>query len=379
MASVGKYDKSSPFWYAAFTDPLGRRLKKSTGQTSKSRALEMALSWEKASEEARQLRLTEARAREVISELMRSVGGESLTVFTVEQWFGHFVNQKKKSRAAATGKRHAQTMRDFVEFLAPKARLNIAAITPKDIADFRDRRQSLGLAPATVNLDVTILSAAFNSALRQGHVSVNPCLAVEPLKDNKQRKGVFSPEQVSALMNAASGDWKGLILAGFYLGARLSDCANLRWRDIDLVSDIKTIRFQPRKGGGEVVTVIHPALEDYLLSLPAAKTDEAFLFPSLAQRNAGTLSNWFRKIMDQAHIEHREVRKRISKGGRSVSALSYHSLRHSFATTLANAGIPEELRMLLTGHTTRAIHQKYSHHNLEALRDAILVLPSITT
>ena len=124
IASVGKYDKSSPFWYAAFTDPLGRRLKKSTGQTSKSRALEVARTWEKASEEARQLRLTEARAREVISELMRSVGGESLTVFTVEQWFGHFVNQKKKSRAAATGKRHAQTMRDFVEFLGPKARLN---------------------------------------------------------------------------------------------------------------------------------------------------------------------------------------------------------------------------------------------------------------
>jgi integrase len=377
MASVGKYDKSSPFWYAAFTDPLGRRLKKSTGQTSKSRALEMARTWEKASEEASQLRLTEARAREVISELMRSVGGESLTVFTVEQWFGHFVNQKKKSRAAATGKRHAQTMRDFVEFLGPKARLNIAAITPKDIADFRDRRQGLGLAPATVNLDVTILSAAFNSALRQGHVSVNPCLAVEPLKDNKQRKGVFSPEQVSALVNAAEGDWKGLILAGFYLGARLSDCANLRWRDIDLVSDIKTIRFFPRKGGGEVVTVIHPALEDYLLSLSAPKSDEEFVFKSLAQRNASGLSNAFRRIMDQAHIEHREVRKRISKGGRSVSALSYHSLRHSFTSALANAGIAEELRMALTGHTTRDIHRTYTHHELEALRDAVSVLPRI--
>ena len=169
----------------------------------------MARTWEKASEEARQLRLTEARAREVISELMRSVGGESLTVFTAADWFDHFVKQKKKSRSAATGKRHVQTAREFLDHLGPKARLNIAAITSRDIASFRDHRHSLGLAPATLNQDVKMLSAAFNAALRQGHVSVNPALAVEPLRHKPQRKHVFTPEQVSALLKTAKGDWRG--------------------------------------------------------------------------------------------------------------------------------------------------------------------------
>jgi integrase len=378
MASVGKYDKRSPYWYAAFTDATGRRLKKSTGQTSKSKAREIANTWQKASNEARQLRLTEARAREVISELMQSVGGETLTVFTVRQWFEHFVSGKKKSRAAKTSARHDQIMRKFIEFLGKRADLNIAAVTSRDIAAFRDRRQSLGLAPATLNLDIIILSAAFNSALRQGHVSVNPCLAIEPLKDkNPQRKGVFTSEQVAALVKAAEGDWRSTILTAFYTGARMSDVANLRWSNVDLVSEIKTIRFHPRKGGGEVVTVIHPALEDYLLSMPTAKSDDQFLFSSLAERNASTLSNWFRKIMEKAHIEHREVRKRVSKEGRSVSALSFHSLRHSFTSALANAGIREELRMALTGHTTRDIHAGYTHHELAALQDAVAVLSKI--
>jgi integrase len=369
----------SPFWYAIYRDATGRRVRKSTGLTSKTKALEMARALQKACDEARRGTLTEVRARELLSEVLQSVNSEGLRVFTVAEWLDHFVKQKKKSRSAKTAARHAQTMRDFVEFLGPKARLNIAAITSRDIASFRDKRESLGLAPATVNLDVIILSAAFNSALKQGHVSINPCapITMEPLKDKPHRKGTFTPEQVSALVKAADGDWKGLILAGFYVGARLSDLANLRWLDIDLVSEIKTIRFFPRKGGGEVVTVIHPALEDYLLSLPAPKSDDEFLFPTLAQRNASTLSNAFRKIMDETGIEHHEVRKRISKGGRSVSALSFHSLRHSFATTLANAGIPEELRMLLTGHTTRAIHQHYTRHDLERLRDAVAVLPCI--
>jgi integrase len=367
----------SPFWYACFTDALGRRLKKSTGLTAKSKAMEMARTWEKASEEARGLRLTEARAREVISELMQSVGGESLTVFTVEQWLEHFVKQKKKSRAAATGKRHAQTMRDFLQYLGPKARLNIAAITSKDIADFRDRRQSLGLAPATVNLDVTILSAAFNSALRQGHVSVNPCLAIEPLKNKPQRKGVFTPEQVAALLKTAEGDWKGLILLAFYSGQRLLDCANLRWRDVDLVSDIKTIRFAVRKTGAEIVTVIHPALEDYLLSMPTAKSDDEYIFPTLAGRRASPLSKQFGELIALANIDRGVIRKRTTYGGRSVSALSFHSLRHSFSSILANAGVSEERRMALTGHSTRDMHQKYTHHQLEQLRDAIALLPRL--
>ncbi len=227
-----------------------------------------------------------------------------------------------------------------------------------------------------MNLDITILSSAFNSAWKQGHVSVNPCAAIEPLKDKPQRKHIFSIEQVSALVRTAEGDWKGLILAAFYVGARLGDCANLRWRDIDLVSEIKTIRFQPGKGGGEVVTVIHPVLEDYLLSLPTPKSDEAFVFPSLAQRLISPLSKHFRKLMIEARIEQRVVRER-SKSGRSVNALSFHSLRHSFSSILANAGVSEERRMALTGHTTRAIHRGYTHHELERLRDAIAVLPSI--
>ena len=127
MASIGRYDKRSPFWYAAFTDPLGRRLKKSTGQTSKTKAKEMAQTWERASKEARQMRLTEARAREVMSELMQSIGGEGLRVFTVRQWFEHFVGGKMDSKAAKTGVRHEQIKREFLKFLGPRADLNIAS------------------------------------------------------------------------------------------------------------------------------------------------------------------------------------------------------------------------------------------------------------
>jgi integrase len=244
---------------------------------------------------ARNRELTEVRARELLSDVLQRVSGESLHVFTVEVWFDHFVKQKQKSRADKTALRHEQMMKEFVEFLGPRARLNIAAINSKDIAGFRDARQRRGLAPSTLNTDMTVLSAAFNAALRQGHISVNPCGAIEPLKVKAVHKSTFTPEQVTALLNAAEGEWKGLILTAFYTGARLGDCANLQWQHIDLVSPIKTIRFDQGKTGAQLITVIHPTLEDYLLSLPAPKTDEAFVFPSLAQRNISPLSKHFER------------------------------------------------------------------------------------
>jgi len=369
----------SPYWYAVFRDETGKRRRRSTKLRAKSKALEMAYALAKAAKLAREKTLTEARTRELLSEILQSVNGEGLRVFTLAQWFEHFVRGKQKSRASQTARKHQQLMREFITFLDYKAHLNIAAVSSKDVADFRDHRESLGLAPSSLNVDLRCLSSAFNAALRQGHISVNPCLAIEPLKDKRVHKAVFTPEQVTALVQAAEGEWKGLILVAFYVGARFGDCANLRWKHVDLVSEIKTIRFTQGKTGREITVAIHPALEDYLLKLPAAQSDDDFIFPSLAQRKVNVLSVLFRRIMDKAHIEQRVIRERgdSSESGRKVYALSFHSLRHSFASILANAGVSEELRMALTGHTERETHKRYTHHDLARLRDAVAVLPRV--
>ena len=378
MAIVVKDSRNrSPFWYACYTTSDGRRLKKSTKETNQAKAKIVAEALQRAEGIARNRELTELRTRELLSDVLQRTSGEALHVFTLEQWLNHFVEQKRKSRSDKTALRHEQMMNEFVAFLGAKAKRNIAAITSRDIAAFRDARTAQGLAPSTLNTDITVISAAFNAAQRQGHISVNPCGAIETLKDRTVHKATFTPEQVSAFVGAADGQWPGLILTAFYTGARLSDCANLQWKHIDLVSEIKTIRFDQSKTGVMVTTVIHPALEDYLLNLPAPESDEAFVFPSLAQRNISPLSKHFMKIIARANIEQRVIREKREGSGRNVFALSFHSLRHSFTSLLANAGVPEEVRMALTGHKERAVHQRYTHRELQQLQDAIGVLPRV--
>jgi len=372
----------SPFWYCAFTDATGRRLKKSTGLTSKSKAMQMCMQWQRAADLARQRALTEERAREVISEIVASVhGGEGLRTFTVRQWFDNFRKIKAKSQSPKTALKYDHVAQQFLDFLGPKADLNILAITSEDVRKFRDRREASGLSATTLNDDLTILSAIFNGAWRDHVISNNPCTAVEAVKDKlskkKRRKEPFSPEQVAALIKTAEGDWKGFILVAFYTGARLNDCANLRWRHVHLLSKVKKIAFDVAKTGDEIEVPMHAALEDYLLSLPTPKSDEEFLFPSLAERRSTNLSKQFSRLMEDAHIDNRDIRKRGQGAARNVRALTFHSLRHAFVSQLANANVSEEQRMELTGHTTRDIHKLYTDLKLEQLQKAVALLPSL--
>src|SRR5215468_7932493 len=228
MATVVRDPRNrSPFWYACYTTADGRRLKKSTKETNQAKAKLIAEALQNAENLAAERTLTAVRTRELLSDVLQRVSGERLRVFTVRQWFEQFTKQKRKSRSQKTALRYNQMMNEFVEFLSSRADLNVAAITEKDILDFREQREAKGLAPVTLNLDITVLSAAFNAALRQGHISVNPCAGIEPLKDKAAHKKTFTPEQVSALLQAANGDWRGVILVGFYCGMRLNDACNL--------------------------------------------------------------------------------------------------------------------------------------------------------
>ena len=68
------------------------------------------------------------------------------------------------------------------------------------------------------------------------------------------------------------------------------------------------------------------------------------------------------RVLVDAGIDEGNIRERNGAAGRSVSALSFHSLRHSFNSALANAGVSQELRQKLTGHASADMNTIYTHH-----------------
>ena len=132
-----------------------------------------------------------------------------------------------------------------------------------------------------------MLKRAFKAAIDEGIITRNPCATVRLIQDrDKADKHVFSPEQVSKLVEAAEGDWKGLIISAYYTGGRLSDLARLTWSNIDLSQNKKVIRFMQKKTKGKtpkskVEIPIHEALEEHLLSGPTSGAPNVPVFPEL--------------------------------------------------------------------------------------------------
>jgi integrase len=168
-----------------------------------------------------------------------------------------------------------------------------------------------------------------------------------------------------------------LIALGYFTGGRLMDLTRLTWAAIDRSQ--QTITFRQQKTGGVVLVPIHAELTRYLDKLPRG-IGKAPLLPQLSTK-AGTgksgLSNTFRKIMTKAGIEAGVARERVGAAGRNVSKLSYHSLRHSFTSELARAGIAPEIRQLLTGHSDLSSHKTYTHLELDSLSKAVSALPAL--
>jgi integrase len=398
MATLTKDSKGrSPYFICCYSAADGRRLKKSTKQTDRTKALEVCLALERAEGMAARGTLTEARARELIGEVLERTSGDNLPFYTAEGWLRDWLRGKEISKSEGTHVKYSHTVDSFLKHLGSRAKINIAAIRPKDIATFRDAEIASGKNPNTVRYLIKHLRIPFNAARRQGLLTHNPAESVElpaPAKADdggETSRDPFTLDQVKALMNAAmakergkaifrAGDeWRGAILCAYYIGARLQDVANVTWDAVDLPGTL--ITYCARKTGKPVAVPIHPELESYLLELPAPNSGKAFVFPKLAgQRTGGRsgLSMTFSRIMARARITPQIVHTRKEGGlGRTVRTLSFHSLRYSFNSALANAGISQEVRQKLTGNTSPEMNKRYTHHELAPLRAAIRSIPAL--
>jgi integrase len=374
MASLRKLPKS-PFWIGCFTLPDGVRTNRSTKTTDKTLAKRIVADWQDQANNARKGRFVQDQVLRVFNDIAAKIGENGLNTDSVEDFLTNWLSGKGNE---STAERYGHTVALFLSSLGKKAKGRLSAITHKEILHFIESRQKEGMASKTLSVDAKTLNTAFNLARRLGFIASNPvekALALKPIKVKSSQKEHFTPEQVELLIKATSGDWKTAILIGYFTGARLGDCVNMRWDNIDLTNGL--IDYQQQKTSKRVVVPIHPTLEKHLNALASTDKPEVCLCPSLAGKGTGGksgLSEAFKGIMKKAVIDAQVIE---GQGNRTFSRLSYHSLRHSFNTTLANQGVDQETRMTLTGHTTVAVNKDYTHLGLPKLRNAISKLPHV--
>ncbi len=386
---------ASRFWYAGFdfVGPDGRmqRRQRSTKRTNRREALALAVAWEEAARKGGEGRLTVAIARAVLGDSTETFTGERLDAVTVKEHFSGWLANKEPGLAKRSFERYEKVCRDFLAFLGPRAGLGLETVKEADVIAWRDAETRAGKGATTVNLNVKIVRSVFEIASKRGIIPRNPAACVQRVDGEAMQREPFTPAEIEQLLRSAPDEgWRGMILLGLYTGGRMGDLSRLRWGNVDLENG--TLTFRPektKKSKKEVSLPLHPALSSFLLSLPSADSESAPLFPDLAGKKPGGahgLSKSFAKIMAAAGVDSMKVERAFNaktggskRGkGRQLSRRSFHSLRHTAVSLMANAGIPEELRRRVVAHSDGDIHTKYTHHETDTLRAALASLPDVT-
>lgn len=411
VASVKKRPKTS-FFVACYKLPTGkldargrpifRRVQRSTGTADESRALQLAISYERAAQLAGEQRFTERAAHAFLAEVRAvtaapAAGSEAIDAF-LRRWFAG----RKRALAPASRDRYQLAIDQLTAHLGPRAQAPLGDVTPREVADFRDAQTRAGKSPATVNKALGILALAFDEAKLQHGLAANPFrgLNVKGAKRHRQHRRAFTFEQFRALVAAtppadtpdgrkARGDgmwrrcpeeWRTLLLLGGYTGGRQQELAKLDWTQIDLPGH--RLWLNRTKTSDDHAMPLHPALERHLRATWAAagRPRAGPLLPTLAGEQRRAISNTVRRVILPAiGIHQAYATASEEKGqGRRLAPYSFHSLRHSLSTWLDASGIPEDRRMRLIGHEDQHVNRGYTHPEFAQAAADLAKVPSVS-
>lgn len=381
MASVRKV-KTSRYWIACYTDETGRQRQRSTGEIDRRKALRMAFDFE---DGYRRMK-TESQARRVLSDIYEEVHGEKLSSSSIESFFIRWIKAKEAEITPSSLTRYKSAVQSLLDFLGIRKEREISFLQVKDIADYRTEQVEKS-SPATANMNLKIIRAALQDAVRQELIEKNPATLVQTVrKTEKNVRRAFTLKELKIILKHASEEWQGMILMGLYTGQRIGDIASICWNNIDLQE--KELRLVSQKTGRNMIVPLANPLHQWLVDNANLDTPSAPVFPKayeVCQRHGRVsyLSNQFYDILFSAGlVEKRTHKASKEKPGRSserkIQPVSFHSLRHTATSLLKNAGVSEAVAMDIIGHDSKLISQNYTHIEEHAKRTALSKLPDIT-
>jgi site-specific recombinase XerD len=172
---------------------------------------------------------------------------------------------------------------------------------------------------------------------------------------------VLSPEEIERLIAGAKNLYHRTLLITLYgAGLRRSELCRLKVRDID--SQRMVLRVEQGKGGRDREVPLSPTLLGALREYYRWMRPQTFLFP-------GTRHGWRADTPITARVIWDAVRLATRKAGIDKH-VSPHTLRHSYATHLLEAGADLRTIQLLLGHADLSHTTVYLHLSRRHLQAA---------
>jgi integrase len=225
-------------------------------------------------------------------------------------------------------------------------------------------RRSVKYSPASVNHELALLSKIFSMACDNNLMESNPCRKVKKLDVDNERDRYLSYEEEERLMAQLTGrraHLRPIVIVALHSGIRRGALLSLSWSQVDFQRNTITITRAKSKSGKAYSVPMNKTVRNELLNLRSESggVDGVFTNPLTG--------------VSLTDIKHGFVSACRDAG---IKDFTFHSLRHTFATRLADQGIPQSAIRDLLGQSTLKMSHRYTHGMAETMKNAVEKLDS---
>jgi integrase len=298
--------------------------------------------------------------------------GESIDksshVIQEEQIFEKFVRKRFDEYVVPNNKYSEQRTKKYIlsATLVPFfGRIPVGKITSHDIERYKAHLVKQGVTNKTIKNRLTVLNKCLITAYEWLELAGQPPKITWP-KCASYRTDYLSPEECELLLSNADGIVREMILTTLRTGMRQGELKGLQWSSID---------WQNRS-----VAIRHSRC-DYRKVLGTPKSNrerhiplDIDLYEMLHRRKMST--GYVFVDTDNEPFDHKRLNRRLSAACKKAGMrrITWHILRHTFASHLAMRGAPLPVVRQLLGHSNITTTMRYAHVAPSTLRTAIEML-----
>jgi integrase len=231
----------------------------------------------------------------------------------------------------------------------------IGSISKPLVREYRkERHAEKRLTETTVNRDVEVLRHLLYWAVDEGVLAANPLARIRLPKQRRKPRPILSLAEEAKLLDAAAPHLRQIIIAALDSGMRRGELLNQRAEHIDLTRRVLLVTHS-KTPGGEAREIPLTARLTALLAELIREKPESLIF-TFKGRPIHRIKTAWKAAIRRAGIRY----------------FRFHDLRHTFNTRLMEAGVVQDVRKALMGHSSgEEVNSLYTHVELPVKREAI--------
>ncbi len=242
------------------------------------------------------------------------------------------------------------------------AGMSFREITQMRIEKFKQDRlktksqRGTTFSAASVNHELALLSSVFTMARKNRLIRENSCLDVKKLEVDNERERFLTYEEEWRLFAQLTGrrsHLRPIVTLALHTGIRRGALLALRWQEVDFTRNVITITKGKSKNKKMYVVPMNETVRSELIALW-----------KLSDKGDGVFTNSITRV-SITDVKHGFVSAcRDAK----VVDFRFHDFRHTFATRLADQGVPQAAIREMLGQTSLRMSQRYTHAVIETMQ-----------